>query len=235
MKTRNILLFIIIFLSSCATTMTEENIQKANAHYKIGISYFNENKVQSAFVEFQKALEFNPKDKYVLNALGLVYLKFEDLQKAKESFIKAITIDPDFSEAYNSLGFTYKKMTKWAEAVDSFKRALRNPLYQSPEKAYCNLGDVYYRLGLIDDAIIAYKEAIKRMQDFHLPYYGLALCYNAKGEYGEASSAMTRAIELDPVYKGNKDKIAEDLRERKLKAKGEEEKDIIDYIEILKY
>jgi len=234
-KTGNILLLIIIFLSSCATTTTLENAQKAGAHYKIGVSYFNENKIQSAFVEFQKALELNPKDKEVMNALGLVYLKFEDLQKAQQSFIKAVTIDPDFSEAHNNLGVTYTKMGKWSEAVDSFKRALKNPIYQTPGNAYYNLGNAYYRLGLIDDAINAYKEAIKRMQDFHRPYYGLALCYNAKGQYGEAASAITRAMELDPVYKGNKDKAMEDLKERKLKAKGEEEKDIVDYIEILKY
>jgi type IV pilus biogenesis/stability protein PilW len=232
-KIRNILLLIIIFLSSCATTV--ENIHKANAHYKIGISYFNENKIQPAFVEFQKALELNPEDKDALNALGLVYLKFEDFQKAQESFIKAVTIDPDFSEAHNNLGVIYTKTGKWSEAVDSFKKALKNPLYKTPENSYYNLGNAYYRLGLIDDAINAYNEVIKRMQDSHLPYYGLALCYNAKGQYGEAASAITRAIELDPVYKGNKDKIMEDLKEKKLKAKGEEEQDIVDYIEILKY
>jgi type IV pilus biogenesis/stability protein PilW len=230
---RNILLLVIIFLSSCATT--GENIHKANAHYKIGVSYFNENKIQPAFVEFQKAIELNPDDKYALDALGLVYLKLEDFQKAQESFIKAVNIDPDFSEALNNLGVTYTKIGKWSEAVDSFKKALKNPLYKTPENSYYNLGNAYYRLGLIDDAIDAYNEVIKRMQDFHLPYYGLALCYNAKGQYGDASSAITRAIELDPVYKGNKDKAMEDLKEKKLKAKGEEEQDIVDYLEILKY
>jgi type IV pilus biogenesis/stability protein PilW len=232
-KIKNILLLILIFLSSCATT--GENVRKASAHYKIGLSYFYENKIQSAFVEFQKALELNPEDKDALNGLGLVYIKFGNFQKARESFIEAVNIDPDFSDAHNNLGVTYINMGKWSEAVDSFKKALKNPFYKTPENAYYNIGNAYYRLGLFDDAINAYNEAIKRMQNFHLPYYGLALCYNAKGRYGDAASAMTRAIELDPVYKGNKDKTAEDLKEKKLKAKGDEEKDIIDYIEILKY
>jgi len=234
-KTGNILLLIIIFLSSCATTTTLENAQKAGAHYKIGVSYFNENKIQSAFVEFQKALELNPKDKEVLDKLGMVYLEFGDLQKAMDSFIKAVTIDPNFSEAHNNLGVAYGRMGRLTDAINSFNAALKNPLYQAPQKAYYNLGNAYYRLGHIDDAINAYRDAINRVQDFPFPYYGLALCYNAKGQYGEAASAITRAIELDPVYKGDKDKAMEDLKERKLKAKGEEEKDIADYIEILKY
>lgn len=236
MSIRNILIFLsIVFLSSCATTQTEENIQKAAVHYTIGLSYFNENKVQMAFVEFQKALEFNPNDKKVLDALGQIYLKFEDFQKAKESFRKAIVIDSNFSEAHNNLGVTYGRMGQWSDAIDSFKAALKNPLYPTPEMAYYNLGFAYYRLGRIDEAIDAFKEALKRVQNFYRLYYGLALCYNAKGQYGDAATAITRAIELDPLYKGDREKATEDLKDKKLRAKGEEEKDIIDWLEILKY
>jgi type IV pilus assembly protein PilF len=233
-KVRYILIVLIIFISSCATT-TGENIQKASAHYKIGKSYLYENNIQSAYVEFQKALEFNPDDKEALNALGLVHLKFEDFQKARETFIKATTLDPNFSEAHNNLGITYIKIGKWSDAVNSFKAALKNMLYQTPEHAYYNLGYACYRLGRINDAINAYKEVIKRMQDSHLPYYGLALCYNAEGRYGDAAGAITRALELDPLYKGDKDKALKDFENKKLIAKGEEERDIIDYLEILKY
>ena len=113
--------------------------------------------------------------------------------------------------------------------------ALSNTLYKNPEKAFNNLGRVYYRIKKYDDAIDAYKEALRRYSDFHLPYYGLALCYNAKGQYGDAATAITRAIDFDPLYKGDKDKAKEDFENKKLIAKGEEEKDIADFIEILRY
>lgn len=234
-KTVYILIFLIIFISSCATT-TGENIQKASAHYKIGKSYFYENNIQSAYIEFQKALELNPKDKEALNAIGIIQLlKFEDFQKAVDFFQKAIKIDPNFSEAYNNLGGAYEKLGKFNEAIDSYKRALSNLMYQAPEKAYNNLGRLYYRLGRYDDAIDAYKDALRRVNNFYSSYYGLALCYNAEGRYGDAAGAITRAIELDPLYKGDKDKALKDFENKKLIAKGEEERDIIDYIEILKY
>jgi hypothetical protein len=63
----------------------------------------------------------------------------------------------------------------------------------------------------------------------------MALCYNAMGRYGDASSAMTYAITLDPAYKGNREKALEDFALWKLNASGYEEKDIQDYIEIIKY
>ncbi|MEW6161896.1 MAG: tetratricopeptide repeat protein [Nitrospirota bacterium] len=231
--TRSILIFIIFFLGSCATG--RENIERANAHYRIGLSYFNEDKIQMAYVEFQKALELNPNDKEVLNALGVVYLRFEDFQKARESFLKAITLDPDFSEAHNNLGVTYGKMGRWSDTLNSFKAALKNPVYQKPEIAYTGLGEAYYRLGRIDEAINAYREAIKRAQDFYRPYYGLALCYNAKGQYGDAATVIMRAIDLDPIFRGDRKKLIDDLKNKSPIAKGEEKKDIIDYLEILRY
>lgn len=233
-KARSILFFLIILLfSSCTTTEKVDNIQKARAHYQLGVSYSTDNKFQMAYVEFQKALELNPNDKEAWNALGLVYIAFEDFQKAKESFKKAVAIDPNFSEAYNNLGVTHSRMGNWSDAVSAFKAALKNPLYRAPERAYNNLGEAYYRLGRIDDAINAYKEAVKR--NLYPSYYGLALCYNAKGQYGDAATAMTQAIEFDPSYRGDKKKLIEDLKNRNVTARGEEKKDIADYLEILKY
>lgn len=236
MNIRNILIFFIAFLTSCATVVTKEDTRNANAHYQIGLSYYNENNVQMAYIEFQKALEIDPYNKEALNAIGTIYLlRFEDFQKAIDSFQKAIKVDPKFSEAHNNLGFAYEKTGMFNNAIEFYKKALSNTMYQSPEKAYNNLGRVYYRLGRYDEAIDAYKGAIRRVNDFYPSFYGLALCYNAKGQYGDAASAIEHAIELDPLYKGDRDKATEDFKNKKLTAKGEEEKDIGDYIEILRY
>lgn len=233
MKTRNIVICLIFFLMSCATT--GKDVEMANAHYQLGISYLNEGKIQMAYVEFQKAIELNPDDKEVLNALGVVYLEFDNLPKAEESFLKAIKVDSNYSEAHINLGATYGKMERWSDAINLFKVAIKNPLYKKPELAYNGLGDAYYRLGRIDEAIDSYREAIKRAQDFYRPYYGLALCYNAKGRYGDAASAITRAIEVDYLFRGNKDKAIEYFNNKTIDAKDEEVKDIMDYLEILNY
>jgi len=229
------ILIMAVFIGSCATASIE-NTQKAAAHYKLGVSYLNENNVNPAFIEFQKAYELNPENKEVLNAIGIIYLlKFEDFPKAINFFQKAVSVDPDFAEAHNNLGVAYERSKMFNDAIISYNKALSNVLYRTPEMAYNNLGRIYYRLGKYDEAINAYKEALKRMTDFYPSYYGLALCYNAKGRYGDASLAITKAIEMDPLYKGSKSKAVNDLRQKKLNAKGEDEKDIADYLEILKY
>ena len=76
---------------------------------------------------------------------------------------------------------------------------------------------------------------MRRFSELYQPYYGLALCYNATGRYSDAALAMTKAIELDPLYKGDKAKAREDLKKRGLTAKGNQQKDISDFLDILNY
>ncbi|MEW6067540.1 MAG: tetratricopeptide repeat protein [Nitrospirota bacterium] len=233
---KNILVFLSAILISCASTEEAGNVDKATAHYQIGLSYYNEDKIQMAYIEFQKAIEFNPKNKDVFNLIGIIHLlNFEDYQKAMDFFKKAIKIDPKFSEAHNNLGRAYEKMGRFNDAIDAYKKAASNTMYERPEKAYNNLGRLYYRLGRYDEAIAGYSDALRRVNDFYPAYYGLALCYNAKGYYGDAATAINRAIELDPLYKGDREKAVEDLEGKKIIASEEEQKDISNFLEILRY
>lgn len=224
---------LLLLLFSCATM--GHDLDKSSAHYQLGLSYVTENKMQLAFVEFQEAVGLNSDNKEALNMLGLLYLEFGDLQKAEESFLKAIRVDQGYSEAYSNLGATYGRMGRWTDAISAFKTAAKNLLYRKPEIAYSGLGEAYYRLGRFDDAIDSYREALKRIPDFYHPYYGLALCFNAGGRYGDAGAAMTRAINLDPLFRGDRNKAAEYFNSKRLEARNEELKDINDYLEILNY
>lgn len=225
---------LLAFLVGCATVPVEER-KEVEFHYKMGISHLNEGNIQMAFVELQKAYQLNPDNKETLNSLGLVYLQLEELEKAKDLFLRAVSIDPVFSEAYNNLGVTYSKRRQWTEAIDAFKRALSNPLYRMPETAFYNLGMSYYRVGQYEPAINAFKDSIKRAPLFPLPHYGLALAYNRQNRYGDAAAIIARAIEIDPAYKGDRKKFIEDIKQMLLTAKGEEEMDARDYLEIMRY
>ena len=48
------------------------------------------------------------------------------------------------------------------------------------------------------------------------------MAYNAKEFYGNASTTLTKAIEFDPLYRGNKEKALEDFENKRLVAQGED-------------
>lgn len=227
-------LIMLFFVTGCAT-MSPDKEKEASFYYTMGVSALNEGNVQNAFVHFQKAYQLNPYNKEIMNSLGLVYSQLEENDKARDLFLKAIAEDPNFAEAHNNLGVTYMKMERWSDAVESFKRALANPLYPTHERAFYNMGMSYYRMGNYDGAINAFKDSLRRSPAFPYPYYGLALALNKLSRFGEAATAMTKAIEIDPAYKGNRGTFLDDMNERSLTAKGSDERDIRDYIEIMKY
>jgi type IV pilus biogenesis/stability protein PilW len=222
-------------LCSCAS-VSEKDTQQATAHYQLGVSYLNDGNIQPAFVELQRALELNPRDKEIHNAIGVIYLvKLEDYPKAIQHFQEALKIDKNYPEAANNLGNAYANVGDYPKAIESFRMALSNPQYKNAAMALNNLGMVYYRLSRYDEAMDAFKESMKRFSDSPLPYYGLALTYNAKGQYGDAAFALSRAVQLDPAYQGNKEKAIEDFKDKKMRARGEQEKDMADYLDIMNY
>jgi Tfp pilus assembly protein PilF len=201
----------------------------------MGMAFLGEGKTQLAYVEFQKALQKDPNNKDVVYNLGLTCFQLEDYENSKKYFLKAVSLAPDFPDGHNNLGVTYMQLGQWQLAADSFRRALANPLYRTPELAFYSLGMALYRMGLYDKAIDSFKDSVRRDRAFALPFYGMALTYNKMERYGEAAAVMEKAIQTDTDYKGNKEKKAADLKERLYAAKGEEEKDLRDFIEIMQY
>ncbi|GAB4389438.1 MAG: hypothetical protein Kow0025_14760 [Thermodesulfovibrionales bacterium] len=211
---------------------------RADAHFKLGNSYLVVGENQAAFVEFQKALELDPRNEKVHNAIGVVYLNLDDYGKAREYFANAVRLDPSFSEAFNNLCFASYSLKRWSDAVEACRKALENPLYLTPEKAYYNMARAYYRMGEYRKAEEAYEDAIKRFPreapNRFIAYYGLALAYNALEMYGKAASTMAKAVRMDPAFEGDINKAEEAFRTMEART-AEEQKDFRDLIEILRY
>lgn len=220
-----------LFLVSCASGQSRK---QAELHYKLGLSHIESEKYQPAFIEFHKALEYDPEDKLVHNGLGFVYLKFEDLQNAKKHFQKAASIDRNFSDAYNNLCLVNLRLKEYGQAAANCGKALENPLYETPEKAFYNLGMAWLKQGKTDQAIAAFRDALRRIGNFYPAYYGLALAYKAAGDYGAAGAALEKAVGLDPAFKGDMEKAEREFARRSaLSSSGEEETESL--LEIFRY
>jgi len=189
-----------VLFFACATTPKVENVKKAEAHYKLGVSHLVKGQLHEAFIEFQKAIQLNPKDKNSLNALGLISTEFKKYEESIDYYTRAISIDPNYPEAMNNLGVTYVRMNKWDEAIKYFKMALKNPLYATPERAYSNMGYAFYKKGDYLNAINTLKEAIVRYPEFPRPIYVLGLVYMKLGKADVAIDNFKKAVALDSKY-----------------------------------
>lgn len=192
-------IFFVAFFISCASSPNIEDSNKAETHYKMGYSFFQDNDLKKAYVEFQQVLELDPRHKGALNATGLVLMsrEFAEYEDAVNYLNRAISIDPDYSEALNNLGVVYVRMEKWDRAIRYFKRALENQIYLSPDKAYSNLGYAYYKKGDYVNAENTLKKAISRYSNFPQHFYILGLVYMKTGKTRAAIDEFNNAVKLE--------------------------------------
>ena len=89
---------------------------------------------------------------------GKNLLKNEAYQEAVERFTSVIEAAPSFAEGYNQRAITYFMLEEWSKAVRDCKQTISlNPNHFG---AFAGMGHVYVRLGKIDEAIDAYKQAL---------------------------------------------------------------------------
>ncbi len=236
-------------ITSCGITQSRvKKEREADGYYQMGRAYLNENNLQMAYVEFQKAIESNPNDKLYYYAIGYIYVGLGKLQDAANAYKKAIKIDPKYGEAYNSLGAVYGKMERWDEAIAEYKKALNFPEYETPQLAHYNLGYAYYNKGDYKTSISEFKEAVRLQPDMAMSQLWLGNAYVKSGMTEDAIVSFEEAKKLDSTnvdviynlglayFKQGKRAEALDAFKKviELSPKSEAAADSIKYIDLLK-
>lgn len=193
-----ILIAYTLLIISCAHTTDTQNGGKATLHYRMGVNFLEKKELTNALREFLKAEKLNPKNSYVLNAIGFICLRTKKYGEAEKYLKRAIENQPDYSDAYNNLGVVYLQTEKWDSALQCFQKVLDDPLYATPEFALNNIGQVHYHKGQIDQAIENFKKAINISKSNPLFHYNLGLSYHEHKKYNDALSEFNIVIELLP-------------------------------------
>ena len=188
----------LLSLSGCATQAKLQRLKEASAHYKLGISYLNDQQTQQAFVEFQKAVEINPNDRESHYALGHIYFRQMKFNEAQQAFKTVLKIDPGYSEAHNYLGKVYEQKGELDKAVRQYEKALANPTYDTPDIAHYNIGLIFQKKGQVEEAIGEYQKAVRINPDHLLAQYELAQLYADHGQFQESISSYKEVLRLFP-------------------------------------
>ena len=166
----------------------------SGAYNNRGTAYKEIGKLELAIVDFNQAIELDPKLADFYNNRGTIYRKMGALDQAIEDFNQAIKLKPEYAEAYNNRGIAYDDKGKVDFAIADYSTAIDlNPKLAEP---YNNRGIANLRKGAYDQAIEDFNKVIELKPDYADAYINRGNAYNNKGKVDLAIADYNKAIEL---------------------------------------
>jgi Flp pilus assembly protein TadD len=157
----------------------------AQYYNNIASEYLAERNFSDAFRYYVKAIKVDPKLSFAWSNLGVVYSRNNQHEAAEAAFLQGMRVVPrqDDVTAMNIMNNMVKlyersgdkeKAEFYLKEVASFRE--KNPYY------LYTMARTSYHEAFYERSIKYFKAAIRRKDDDHLFYYGLALAYSKLGD-----------------------------------------------------
>lgn len=159
--------------------------------------YMTEQHYPQAEMAFSRALQVVPDDPALLYGRGLAYAEAGNIDAAVTDLRKLLTLKPNDVDAANALGYTLADANRDLPEAEQLIKAARTAKPNDPAIAD-SWGWVQYRLGHLDQAIEALREAWKARPDADVGVH-LGEVLWRRGDHAEATLVFEQVRKLDPA------------------------------------
>lgn len=149
----------------------------------------------AAVKDYERAEVFMQKDEEIYYLLGRAYLRNGQLALALAQLNQAISIKSSYVEAYQVRTEIYIALERYDEALDDCKRALR---FKENEVNFYNLGLVYEKMELYDEAEEAFKKSIQKNDNVAESHLALAKLTFIRKKYDLAMASVNQVLRINP-------------------------------------
>jgi Tfp pilus assembly protein PilF len=137
------------------------NVLLVQFYTYLGDAYNRKKNYKMSDESYEKALKLDPENSYVLNNYAYyLSLRNENLEKAEAMSAKSIKLDPSNAADMDTYGWILYKMGKYTEALEWVQKAVNATSAADPDVLE-HLGDIYFKLGDTDKAMLNWQNALK--------------------------------------------------------------------------
>jgi len=191
-----ILLFLVAGLSGCGTPSGGSTPNaSAKVHTELAGMYFEMGNHGVALEELGLALQADRNYAPAYNVRGLVHMALREDKDAEDDFQKSLRLDKTDSDTHNNYGWFLCQRDRAKESIPHFMSALKNPLYQTPARAYLNAGTCSRKAGNNKDAEEFLLKALQLQPDLTQAWLELSESSFADGDYFAAKRYFTNFSE----------------------------------------
>jgi len=158
-----------------------------------------EESITQALELAQRAIALDSSQADAFSLLGNIYLLTHQYEKAIAEGERAVALNPNGADSHVWLAMILTSCGKPQDAVELIYKAIRlNPF--PPNWYFFSLGNAFLLLGEYNQAVEAYKKALKGSPDLLLAYIGLAASYSAANRAEDARAAASHILRIDPKF-----------------------------------
>lgn len=174
-------------LSGCATPSDDASRSKsAKVHTELAGMYYERGQFGVALEEIEKALQSDRSFAQAYSVRGLVNMALREDNQAEDDFQKSISLDRSDSDAQNNYGWFLCQRGREKESIPHFMAALKNPLYQTPARAFLNAGMCSRKMGNTKDAEEFLQRALAAQPGMPQALLAMAEISFTAGDYAAA-------------------------------------------------
>ncbi|SEA10951.1 type IV pilus assembly protein PilF [Thiothrix caldifontis] len=184
----------------CSNTPSTSDVDKAGSYYtQLGIGYLQKGRLDLASLNLEKALAQDDNSAPTHHYYALLQERLGNDEKANKHFRQALNITPSNPDLLNNYGSHLCRTQRYAEAETAFLKAVRDPLYKTPEFAYTNAGICIKKAGDAIQAEAYFRQALEKNNRFSEALYQMTKLHHEKGEPAKAEAFLYRYNEVAPA------------------------------------
>lgn len=202
---KSTVLCLLVLLAGCGTpsggqsAMPDQLKSRANAsakiHTELAGMYYERAQLGIALGEIEKALQADRDYAPAYSMRGLLHMALHEDKDAEEDFQQSLRLDKSDSETHNNYGWFLCQRGKEKESIPHFMAALKNPLYETPERAYLNAGLCSRKAGNNKDAEEFLQHALVVQPGLPQALLAMAELSFANGDYAAAKKYFANYAE----------------------------------------
>ncbi len=185
--------------------VVELDPESEHGHSAQGILLWLDGKYAEAIPWFDRSLEINPRQPYILHNRATCRLVAGDYPRAIEDWTRALELLPGVSDFWSKLGVAHEQMQHWEKAHECYREAAR--LAPDDAETHRGLGVTHLKLGRGDDALREFDVAIRLRPDWPDPHLRKVELFRTARLIDRALEEAKRALARFPDDPGTLDSL----------------------------
>jgi len=167
---------------------------RAKLHTELGSLYLQSGNLAVALQELLIAIDIDPDYGKAYGTRALAHFGIRELELADRDFQRALSIDRNDPDISNNYGWFLCQIGRGKEGITYLQRALKDPLYETPERAYLNAGGCYATLGDLERAETFVQQSLRLAPGNPQAELQLANIYYRRGDLQLANEQLASLV-----------------------------------------